>query len=106
MLDMIKTLLNIIDDSKDTIINYYIGAYSNKIKNMTGLEKVPSTLEHIVVELTVNKMSGKTQDIKKVKRGNTEIEYNTDISNIDMSVYEDELARYMIANVQFIPING
>lgn len=73
MLEAIKQILNLQTDEKDSLIQYYINVFTQKILNYTGQIELPTALEHIVVEKVVNKLNN--NNVKSIQRGDTRIEY-------------------------------
>lgn len=81
MLENIKLLLGLNDDSKDQIILYYIDKVSDEILNYCNLEDLPSKLEWIVESKIYGILKSQfspqsTGEVKAVTRGDTRIEYN------------------------------
>lgn len=83
MLENIKLILGIQDDSKDNIINYYINRYREKVLSYCHLRELPHELEGFIEEKVINIVSAvvknenitKEQKIKSIQRGDTRIEF-------------------------------
>lgn len=77
MLENIKMLLGIdlADTSKDGIIQFHISSVTTKILNYINQDSLPQQLQHIVIELVVEKMNDKDK-VKSIARGDTTITYS------------------------------
>ncbi|MBV7275444.1 phage head-tail connector protein [Clostridiaceae bacterium UIB06] len=84
MLENIKLVLGITDNSKDELIKYYISRVSQRVQNYCGDTQLKSEYEGIVEELVIKDMQGKN-DIRYERIGDYYVEYN---------VHEDLLAPY------------
>lgn len=91
MLENIKMLLGLSDDTKDQMIHYYISKVTDEILSYCNLDELPSKLESIVE----NKVYGvlkpqfstkSTDEVKSVSRGDTKIEYNVNTNFEDVSL--------------------
>ena len=83
MLENIKMLLDITDDSKDNLINYYIDLCVQTLLNMLKLEDLPEQLntviERKVVQLMQSGLDG--QRVTKIDRGDYKVKYEYDSSS-------------------------
>lgn len=83
MFDNIKMLLDITDDSKDNLINYYIDLCVQTLLNMTKLEDLPEQLNYVierkVVQLMQNGLEG--QRVTQIDRGDYKVKYEYDSSS-------------------------
>ena len=83
MLENIKMILNIQDDSKDNIIKYYIKRFREKVLSYCHLKDVPEEFieEKVVSVVTIiiqnEQMKKEKKDIKSIQRGDTKIEFNS-----------------------------
>ena len=114
MLGNVKMLLGIADDdtSKDKLINYYINSISTKILNYTHRTELPKELEHIVEEITVDKIknSENGNKVKSIARGDTTITYAdqnynklTGAGGADsINNYSNELDRFIVKKVRML----
>ncbi|EJO5347145.1 phage head-tail connector protein [Clostridium botulinum] len=84
MLENIKMILGIQDDSKDNIINYYIKRYTDKILSYCHLRELPHQLEGFIEEKVINivnniiqneQINEEKKNIKSIQRGDTRIEF-------------------------------
>lgn len=55
MLENIKLLLGISDNSKDGLITYLINITQQKVLNYCGMPELPAELENVVVELVIQR---------------------------------------------------
>lgn len=87
MLENIKLILNISDDSKDKLILLYIDKFTNLVLGYCKLKELNKALESFVEDKVVqvlgpsisNNSTGgieNTGEIKAITRGDTRIEYN------------------------------
>lgn len=88
MLENIKLILNISDDSKDKLIQLYIDKFTNLVLGYCKLKQLNEALESFVEDKVVQVLgpsisnsssSGgieNTGEIKAITRGDTRIEYN------------------------------
>lgn len=86
MLEIIKQLLGIADNSKDYIIGYYIEKVSKDCVTYCKLDSFPQTLEGFVIEKVKGIVSNGGSSvaigaIKQVSRGSTSISYETGSNN-------------------------
>lgn len=83
MFDNIKMLLDITDDSKDNLINYYIDLCVQTLLNMTKLEDLPEQLNYVierkVVQLMQSGLDG--QKVTQIDRGDYKVKYEYDSSS-------------------------
>lgn len=75
MLENIKMILGITDNSKDNLLTYYIMSIERKILNYCNIIELPSELQPVIVDKVVGLMSG-SNEVKSVTRGDTKIDYN------------------------------
>lgn len=88
MLENIKLILNISDDSKDKLIQLYIDKFTKLVLGYCKLKQLNEALESFVEDKVVqvlgpsisnNSSSGgieNTGEVKAITRGDTRIEYN------------------------------
>lgn len=90
MLVNIKMLLDITDDSKDTLINYYINLCVQTLLNMLKLEELPEQLntviERKVVQLVQGGLDG--QRVTQIDRGDYKVKYEYD-SSANKNLFSD-----------------
>ena len=83
MLENIKMLLDITDNSKDNLINYYIDLCVQTLLNMLKLEDLPEQLntviERKVVQLMQSGLDG--QRVTQIDRGDYKVKYEYDSSS-------------------------
>ncbi|HIG0360397.1 TPA: phage head-tail connector protein [Clostridium sporogenes] len=86
MLENIKLVSGIQDDSKDNIINYYINRYREKVLAYCHLRELPHELEGFIEEKVINivntiiqneQTNKEKKNVKSVQRGDTRIEFNS-----------------------------
>lgn len=94
LLEQIKLLLGISDTSKDTLLNTLISLKSGKLQTALSSDTIPSSLEYIIIELTIesyNKLGSEglaAESIEGISRT-----YNTN---------SDELVPYAYAISRFL----
>ena len=83
MLVNIKMLLDITDDSKDTLINYYINLCEQTLLNLLKLEDLPEQLNTVVERKVVQLMQGGLdgQRVTQIDRGDYKVKYEYDSSS-------------------------
>ena len=83
MLVNIKMLLDITDDSKDTLINYYINLCVQTLLNMLKLEELPEQLNTVIERKVVQLMQGGLdgQRVTQIDRGDYKVKYEYDSSS-------------------------
>ena len=83
MFDNIKMLLDITDDSKDTLINYYINLCVQTLLNMLKLEELPEQLNTVIERKVVQLMQGGLdgQRVTQIDRGDYKVKYEYDSSS-------------------------
>lgn len=86
MLENIKLVLGITDNSKDSLIQYYINSYQNIILAYCNILELPVQLESVIERLIISKMSGNDGTIKSETIGDYRVDYNTS---------EEELTPYI-----------
>lgn len=83
MLENIKMLLGIADDSQDNLINYYVDMCVRVLLNMIKLEDLPMELEYCierkVVQLMQSGLDG--QRVTQIDRGDYKVKYEYDSSD-------------------------
>lgn len=103
MLENIKDVLEITDNSKDKLINRYISKVTQKVLNYCNLKELPIELQGFVEDKVISIMQYKLQsassdkssrEVKSIQRGDTKIEFATisekdektllNFSNLDM----------------------
>ena len=80
MLDNIKMLLDITDDSKDNLINYYIDMCVQTLLNMIRLEELPKELNTVIERKVIQLMQGglEGQRVTAIDRGDYKVKYEYD----------------------------
>ena len=90
MLENIKMLLAITDDSQDTLINYYIDLCVQTLLNMIKLEELPKSLnscvERKVIQLMQSGFEG--QRVTQIDRGDYKVKYEYD-SSANKNLFSD-----------------
>ena len=83
MLENIKMLLGIADDSKDNLINYYIDLCVQTLLNMLKLENLPEQLNTVIERKVVQLMQGGLdgQRVTLIDRGDYKVKYEYDSSS-------------------------
>ena len=80
MLENIKMLLSISDDSQDNLLNYYINLCTQTLLNMLKMEELPeqlnSCIERKVVQLMQSGFEG--QRVTQIDRGDYKVKYEYD----------------------------
>lgn len=89
MLETIKQLLGISDESKDAAINHKISYYELLITDYCFEDTFPTTLEPIVVELVVTNLST-TSNVKSIQRGDVTTQFKDKYS--ELSPFTNELS--------------
>ncbi|SDX89668.1 phage head-tail connector protein [Tepidimicrobium xylanilyticum] len=105
MLEKLKLLLGIKDDSKDAILEFTIERVEDTIKNYCNIEEIPEELNTTVLSMAMElcrlenfgNVEGK-KDIKSIQVGDTTTTFETnksiDISNELLKDYKAQLAPY------------
>ena len=90
MLTNIKMLLDITDDSKDTLINYYINLCVQTLLNMLKLEELPEQLNTVIERKVVQLMQGGLdgQRVTQIDRGDYKVKYEYD-SSANKNLFSD-----------------
>ena len=90
MLENIKMLLDITDDSKDTLINYYINLCVQTLLNMLKLEDLPEQLNTVIERKVVQLMQGGLdgQRVTQIDRGDYKVKYEYD-SSANKNLFSD-----------------
>ena len=90
MLTNIKMLLDITDDSKDTLINYYINLCVQTLLNLLKLEDLPEQLNTVVERKVVQLMQGGLdgQRVTQIDRGDYKVKYEYD-SSANKNLFSD-----------------
>ena len=83
MLENIKMLLDITDDSKDSLINYYIDLCVQTLLNMLKLEDLPEQLNYVIERKVVQLIQGGLdgQRVTQIDRGDYKVKYEYDSSS-------------------------
>ena len=83
MLENIKMLLDITDNSKDNLINYYIDLCVQTLLNMLKLEDLPEQLNMVIERKVVQLMQGGLdgQRVTQIDRGDYKVKYEYDSSS-------------------------
>lgn len=84
MIEDIKTLLNIKDSSKDSILNINIRKATTTIKNYLNNdsfdnEYIENNFQDAIIEMVVNAYNSSKGNVKTIKQGNREIQYGDNI---------------------------
>ncbi len=85
MLENIKLVLGIVDNSKDELIKYYISRISQRVQSYCRDTQLKPEYEGIVEEIVIKIMQGKN-DIRYERIGDYYVQYN---------VHEDMLTPYL-----------
>ena len=90
MLVNIKMLLDITDDSKDTLIDYYINLCVQTLLNMLKLEELPEQLNTVIERKVVQLMQGGLdgQRVTQIDRGDYKVKYEYD-SSANKNLFSD-----------------
>ena len=90
MLENIKMILSITDDSQDKLINYYIDLCVQTLLNMIKLEELPKSLnsciERKVIQLMQSGFEG--QRVTQIDRGDYKVKYEYD-SSANKNLFSD-----------------
>lgn len=78
MMETIKMLLGITDNSQDLIIDFHIQDVTNAILDYCNIPVVPERLETLIISEVVGIMKGNNSAVKSIVRGDTEIQYKDD----------------------------
>ena len=83
MLENIKMLLDITDDSKDNLINYYIDLCVQTLLNMLKLEDLPEQLNTVIERKVIQLIQGGLdgQRVTQIDRGDYKVKYEYDSSS-------------------------
>ena len=83
MFDNIKMLLDLTDDSKDNLINYYIDLCVQTLLTMLRLEELPEQLNYVIERKVVQLMQGGLdgQRVTQIDRGDYKVKYEYDSSS-------------------------
>ena len=78
MLENIKLILDITEDSQDKLIILYIDKITNNILSYCNINELNPTLEGFIEDKVINIMKIKLgkMDVKSINRGDTSITYN------------------------------
>ena len=90
MLVNIKMLLDITDDSKDTLIDYYINLCVQTLLNMLKLEELPEQLNTVIERKVVQLIQGGLdgQRVTQIDRGDYKVKYEYD-SSANKNLFSD-----------------
>lgn len=90
MLENIKMLLAINDDSQDKLIDYYMNMCIQTLLNLLKLEELPEQLESCVERKVVQLMRGGIdgQRVTQIDRGDYKIKYEYD-SSANKNLFSD-----------------
>ena len=90
MLENIKMLLAITDDSQDKLIDYYMNMCIQTLLNLLKLEELPEQLEFCVERKVVQLMQGGIdgQRVTQIDRGDYKIKYEYD-SSANKNLFSD-----------------
>ena len=83
MLENIKMLLGIADETQDNLINYYMDMCTRVLLNMIRLEELPVELEYCIERKVVQLMQSglEGQRITQIDRGDYKVKYEYDGSS-------------------------
>ena len=90
MLDEIKLIVGISDNSKDNLIDYYINSITNDVKNYCNLSTIPSQLEMFVKKKVVSILRYELNEykgIKSISEGDTKLEVAIENNGAESLVY-------------------
>lgn len=86
ILERVKTLLAIGDDSKDALLSFLIESLTNKVLAHTRRDELPSELETFIVEKVIAKyqaqggeVAGVVGQLSQIKRGDYHATYKTGV---------------------------
>ena len=90
MLENIKMLLAITDDSQDKLINYYIDLCVQTLLNMIKLEELPKSLDSCVERKVIQLMQSgfEGQRVTQIDRGDYKVKYEYD-SSANKNLFSD-----------------
>ena len=90
MLENIKMLLSITDDSQDKLINYYIDLCVQTLLHMIKLEELPVSLNSCVERKVIQLMQGgfEGQRVTQIDRGDYKVKYEYD-SSANKNLFSD-----------------
>lgn len=101
MIEKIKTLLGIRDNSSDELLSMYLEIIKQRVMDYCNRRDLPSDMELIIVEMTAKyykAQSGSSSSgaIESIKRGDTEIKYAAPNGQADdlITDYKSQLARW------------
>lgn len=103
MLNKIKLLADIKDDSQDALLSLLIEQTMIKVQNYCNREDVPAGLEPVIIDMVVNQYNMRVSaasggTVESIKRGDTEIKYgSTSSANNETDIitdYRAQLARF------------
>lgn len=89
MLEDIKSLLDIQDNSKDAKLNVLIKNTKAAIQNECNRDDFPTDLENVVVDFIVDRALNET---KVASRGS--VSFSHQVTRADLSNYEEQLSRF------------
>ncbi len=90
MIDEIKELLGITDNSRDTLINYYIKSIGNEIMSYCNIKQVPIELETFIQNKVISILRYETNEyrgIKSISEGDTRLEFAIENNGADTLTY-------------------
>lgn len=90
MLDEIKLIVGISDNSKDTLINYYIQSITNDVNNYCNLNAIPSQLEGFIKKKVISILKYEMNEykgIKSIAEGDTKVEVAIENNGAESLIY-------------------
>lgn len=90
MLENIKLVLGIVDNSKDELIKYYINRTKQMIQNYCGDAQLKHEYECVIEDLVIKIMQGK-DNIRYERIGDYHVEYN--VHDDMLTPYQSQLKR-------------
>lgn len=90
MLEEIKLIVGISDNSKDNLINYYIESITNDVKNYCNINEIPSPLEMFVKKKVISILKYELNEykgIKSISEGDTKLEVAVENNGAESLIY-------------------
>lgn len=85
MLEKVKALLNLKDNTRDELLSFYIDLIRDEVLNYCNLEDVPKKLENLIIKILLDfytkNIASNDKNVKSIKRGDTEITYQDENKN-------------------------
>lgn len=90
MIEEIKLVLEIKDNSKDELINYYIKSITDDVLDYCNLKEIPSQLEMFIKNKVISIFRyefNEYKGIKSISEGDTKLEVAVENNGADSLVY-------------------